>query len=688
MNAILHDRRRCVPLAVCSLLACTLLAGASRASAEDATADSSQKPGTQWALLIGCEKYLRANPLRFTVNDVHQVGATLRSRGGMDREHILEMTDKSTNEKLRPLKANLTAELATWLKKLGPKDTLIVYFSGHGFRDTDGRMYLAPLDIDPDNPAATGISIEWLREQIAGCAADFKLLLIDACHAGSEKGNDDKSAVAASDLGKKFEELEKVVTLASSRADQVSQIWEDKSQSLFSYWLNQGLKGHADANGDGEVDIDELFKYVERLVSTTAQKHFPRVQKPVRIVRSGTDGVPVVVRLKPQPLKQVLADMAEQLADAVADRQFSKVGVVEFTNITPGGDEVLGSNFGLLGAYCAEDMERRLTDLGTGRFSVISRQRLKEALADGNFGVQDLESSQALKALGDRADGMPVLAHGVLRGRAGSLINLQCKVVETNGDETIASVGGTAFISESEWAMLGRSAAVRPDDRIPEPPGSSSTSAEEQVIQHLDEQAQQQHPQNDPKFPFRVYLMVDGKERKGEVKGNDYIVKLRKGEVFQIWIDDRRADRQPAMLRLLVDGLNTLPEKLDTKGVTTVEWGKRVSLEEARTWELHPNQEQYAIAGFVTRVDNNGHADLNGEMVEFKLVDANEGLAARQKFTEQIGIITAAFYDVAGGPRRIAIGPGDKRRTRFDASEGYKVGNLLGVVHIHYVEGE
>ena len=71
--------------------------------------------------------------------------------------------------------------------------------------------------------AATGISIEWLREQIAGCAADFKLLLIDACHAGSEKGNDDKSAVAASELGKDFENLEKVVTLASSRADQVSQ---------------------------------------------------------------------------------------------------------------------------------------------------------------------------------------------------------------------------------------------------------------------------------------------------------------------------------------------------------------------------------------------------------------------------------------------------------------------------------
>jgi hypothetical protein len=686
MNAIQHDHRPKHLVAISLLLSCLVVAAACVAQAADDVGDKS-KPGVQWALMIGCEKYMRANPLRFTVNDVRQVAATLRARCGMSRDHILEMTDQSTNEKLRPLRANLTAELTSWLKKPGPNDTVIVYFSGHGFRDTDGKMYLAPLDIDPDQPAATGISIEWLREQIAGCAADFKLLLIDACHAGSEKGND-KSAVAASELGKDFEQLEKVVTLASSRADQVSQIWEDKSQSLFSYWLNQGLKGHADSNNDGEVDIDELFKYVERLVSATAQKHFPRVQKPVRIVRSGTDGVPVIVRLKPQPLKQVLADMAEQLADAVADRQFSKVGVVEFTNITPGGDEVLGSNFGLLGAYCAEDMERRLTDLGTGRFSVISRQRLKEALEKGNFTVRDLGSSGALKALGQRADGMPVLAHGVLRGRAGSLINLQCKVVETDGDETVASVGGMAFITESEWAMLGRSAAVRPADRIPAPPGSTTESEEQQVINHLDEQAQHEHPQNDPKFPFRVSIVVDGKERKGEVKGNDYTVKLRKGEVFQIWIEDRRAQPQKAMMRLLVDGLNTLPEKLETKGVATTEWGKRMSLEDARTWELHPNQKKFAVAGFVTKVDNQGHADVNGELVEFKVVDAAEGLAARQKYTEQIGVITAAFYDVAPPSRSASVGPGGTIRRRFEKAEGYQVGNLMGVVHIHYVEGQ
>ncbi len=62
------------------------------------------------------------------------------------------------------------------------------------------------------------------------------------------------------------------------------------------------------------------------------------------------------------------------------------------------------------------------------------------------------------------------------------------------------------------------------------------------------------------------------------------------------------------MMRVLVDGLNTLPEKLDTKGLVTYEWGRRVNLEDARTWELHPNMNKVAIAGFVTKVDNYGQA--------------------------------------------------------------------------------
>jgi hypothetical protein len=40
---------------------------------------------------------------------------------------------------------------------------------------------------------------------------------------------------------------------------------------LFSYWLTQALRGYADRDSDGAVTIDELYDYVYRNVTHTAQ---------------------------------------------------------------------------------------------------------------------------------------------------------------------------------------------------------------------------------------------------------------------------------------------------------------------------------------------------------------------------------------------------------------------------------
>jgi hypothetical protein len=309
--------------------------------------------GRSWAILVGVEKYHRATHLRHSINDVRQVAQTLRDRGGYAKELILEMVETEPNPRFQPLRASVLAQLREWLAKPGPHDRILVYFSGHGFRDGDGKLYLAPIDCDPANPTATGVAADWLRQQLGDCKAQFKLLVLDVCHAGSDKGDDGAHGVPAKELGVPFESLTGTVTLASSTGEEKSQLWEDKRQSLFSYWLNQGLKGHADWDGDSAVTIDELYDYVFRNVTHTAQSVFPRPQTPVRLFRSLV-GVPVVIRVKPQGLKQLLADMAEQLGDAVQIQRLAKVGVLEFTNDTKMG-ELLGADFGLLGRYCAEE---------------------------------------------------------------------------------------------------------------------------------------------------------------------------------------------------------------------------------------------------------------------------------------------------------------------------------------------
>src|SRR5512142_562295 len=61
---------------------------------------------------------------------------------------------------------------------------------------------------------------------------------------------------------------------------------------------------------------------------------------------------------------------------------------------------------------------------------------------------------------------------------------------------------------------------------------------------------------------------------------NEWVVPLKRGEAYQIIVEHR--SRLPVCMRLLVDGLNTLPERERTKGVVTEVWGMPVNLQEAR----------------------------------------------------------------------------------------------------------
>jgi uncharacterized caspase-like protein len=674
------------------------------AAADDCLAQDSRS--RQWALLIGVERYQKAPQLQFTVNDVRQLAQTFVQYGGYARSHILELTDDGDSEAKQPLKTSLEAALPQFLKKPGPSDSIVVYFSGHGFKDKDGKLYLAPLDCDPANPVATGVSAEWFRGQLEACPASFKLLVLDACHAGAEKGVSSGDTVAAKDLGQLFKSSVGVITLASSTADEKSQIWQYKQQSLFSYWMNQGLKGHADYDGSGSVNVDELYQYVHDHVRQTAEIRFHRAQTPVRIVGPRVPGVPDILHLRPQGLKQIVADMADQIAGTMEEHQLSSLGVLEFTNETPAG-EFLGSQFGLLGRYCAEQLEGVLNQRSAGKFNIIDRPRLQAALNKQRFTLTSFGSNDALSNISKDVGGMPVIVKGTLFNRSGRIINLRCKLVATEGVKSLGNVGGLAALSESEWAMLGRSAEIKPEDRRPvvvtTSEGALPMPLEQQVIDNADARAQGAHPMLNPNFPFRVRMFVATnprerdyrkrtyRERKPVFRGNDCIFPVRKNEVFELRVENGSGKK--VLLRLLVDGLNTLPEPETDKGITRYIVGKRVNLDEARHWVLSPDDPKiagkkpptWAFRGFVEETGT------DGKWKDFIVVDADQSLASRQQFTDQLGLVTAAFYDIRGSTRapgggRFGIGQGEQQEGEIRRAPQEEVGNLIAAVNLQYCD--
>jgi hypothetical protein len=610
---------------------------------------------------------------------VQQLSRTLRQRGGFHQEHVLEMIDAASDPRYRPARANIMRELSAWLETIGPEDDVLVYFSGHGFVGPDGESYLAPVDCDPRHPDATAISLEWLCGQIARSKAKSKMLIIDT---------------TSGDLSV-LERTEGLIILASSAAHEYSLVWSEVQQSLFSYWLNQGLQGHADRDMDNAVTIDELYEYLHRTVTASAETVFGKSQTPVRVIGPNVAGAPVVVFLEPHTLRLALESMAGELATAIRLKQLSLVAFTEFIAGSTDRDAALplASDFGVLGRYCAEELERRVREKlspseGT---SVLPQEALRRLMSESAYSVEDLRSG-AIGTLDVEGKELQAIAVGRFSLRTGRVFTLECDLISTETLEKIGIASGTALINDSEWAMLGLSIAVKPED-FPPPPAPSpdqptpAGAATGTLIQTLDERAARMpHPLFDSEFPFPVKILVDGREQPLVFRGNEAFVSLRKDETYAVRVENKTDD--PVFMRLLVDGLNTLPEKVAVGEATEGTAGRyeyrpaqRVKLDEAVPWMLS-GRGVFAVKGFYS------HTGATAEYREFRVADASPSLAAARRPADQIGLITAAFYATAETRGLIGTGYGERREKAAEVYRNEVVGRLLAVVHIRYVEPE
>jgi molecular chaperone DnaJ len=64
-------------------------------------------------------------------------------------------------------------------------DLLLVHFSCHGIRDSDGGLHFAALNTNPDLPASTAISAEFVKTQMFRSRAKSIILLLDCCYSGA-----------------------------------------------------------------------------------------------------------------------------------------------------------------------------------------------------------------------------------------------------------------------------------------------------------------------------------------------------------------------------------------------------------------------------------------------------------------------------------------------------------------------
>ncbi|MEM6424815.1 MAG: caspase family protein, partial [Cyanobacteria bacterium P01_D01_bin.128] len=166
--------------------------------------------------------------------------------------------------------------------KADPEATAILYYSGHGWLDTNrDRYYLIPHDLDHYDWRDTALSADEFQAGLRGINAKRLLVILDCCHAAgmaAAKGEmaeprKPKGVVATAEpkgLINTLSQGEGRVVFTSCRGEQSSWVREDKTLSVYTHHLIEALQGAASQPGATEVTVFDLANHLGKAVPETA----------------------------------------------------------------------------------------------------------------------------------------------------------------------------------------------------------------------------------------------------------------------------------------------------------------------------------------------------------------------------------------------------------------------------------
>ncbi|WP_405933703.1 caspase family protein [Streptomyces sp. NBC_00827] len=161
-------------------------------------------------------------------------------------------------------------------------DLTLLYFTGHGLKDEDGRLYLAMANTRRDSLLFTSLPAEQVDQAMSGCMSRQKVLILDCCYSGAFPAG--RTAKADTDVHalERFQGRGRTVLTASDATQysfEGSHPRGEAAQSVFTRYLVAGLRdGSADLDGDGNITLDELYSYVHDRVIDEMPQQRPKKQ--------------------------------------------------------------------------------------------------------------------------------------------------------------------------------------------------------------------------------------------------------------------------------------------------------------------------------------------------------------------------------------------------------------------------
>ena len=429
---------------------------------------------TQWALLVGIDRYERSDvaSLNFAVADVKSLATTLKSVCHVPEDNVFVLTSDQSGDNA-PKKNNVAYRLDWLAKHVKPADTVFFFFSGHGI-EMDGNSYLMTWEADPRSASTleeTGVETRKLQTRLAAIKSNRLLVLIDACRNDPRSGKGSVDNKMGKGLAKDLVVTRRPsgaaasansgplsATLFACSPNQRSYEWDQQGHGFFTYFLIQGLSGKA-ADASGRVTVGGLSAYLGTAVGRSTERNAPATQVPwlraegdvnslsswtVVPVRPAAGGPPVEI---PTGAPQASPQVASQVQPARPPDSPPGGEVVNPKDGTvllmvPAGEFFYGARSDDAGAYDDEKPGRRLSlpAFQMAKYPVTNAQYARFVAETGHSSARRDSWKEYAVKWGDQAP-------------------LVC--VDWNDANAYCQWAGLRLPSEQEWERAARGADGR-----------------------------------------------------------------------------------------------------------------------------------------------------------------------------------------------------------------------------------
>ncbi len=220
------------------------------------------------AVIIGNKDYSSAPEVDYAFNDAAIMKRYVVTAMGFRPGNIIYLQDATQGDLIRVFgsETNYKGQLYDYVRK--GLSQVFIYYSGHGAPDPDSKEgYIVPVDCDPSHVVLNGYSLKTLYSNLDKIDQDKQLkhitVVLDACFSGAAVNGTLLANVSPIyiTVDKDVMASPNATIITSATGDQVSGWYNDKRQSLFTYFFLKGLQGGADYQHDSTITAKELYEF-------------------------------------------------------------------------------------------------------------------------------------------------------------------------------------------------------------------------------------------------------------------------------------------------------------------------------------------------------------------------------------------------------------------------------------------